>query len=223
MGCCLEEQFQLLSSEVFPWHLVMMMPVHVSSTGQSCGKTLRCSPPGLILAVTVRVDKCCWILAGSCVPLLEMARGGRGYRSHAFACSIKAWFQQLLMRFPLHLESFILASKLCLPDDLSHPEAARNSCQVISWVWVPKTVIQPWEDEKKKKSQTPVLTFGGSGWAQGLGVVGKGGQESGWHKVMENSGSKARDSEDWGPGKSGTNRRWVFNQEQSFYFSQPWQ
>ena len=49
---------------------------------------------------------------------------------------------------------------------------------------------------KKKKSQTPVLTFGGSGWAQGLGVVGKGGQESGWHKVMENSGSKARDSED---------------------------
>lgn len=48
---------------------------HVSSS-QSCGKTLRCSPPGLTLAIPVRVDKCCWILAGSCVPLLEMARLG---------------------------------------------------------------------------------------------------------------------------------------------------
>lgn len=54
-------------------------------------------------------------------------------------------------------------------------------------------------------------------------MVGKGGQESGWHEATENFGNRARDSGDGGPAKFGISKSWVFNQEQSLHFSRPWQ
>lgn len=79
-----------------------------------------------------------------------------------------------------------------MSSSLSHSEAAQNSfVRPYLEFWLQKCHCELVRGDKKSK--TPVLTFGGQAYR--LGVVGKRGPDSGWHKDMEKFGSRARDSE----------------------------
>lgn len=90
-----------------------------------------------------------------------------------------------------------------LPDSLSHQEPAQVSLvRPYLEFWFKKMSLWISYGETKG-NKTPALTFGVS---LGLGAwcSEDRGQDSGWHKDMENSRGRARASKDWGPGKPGT-------------------
>lgn len=94
------------------------------------------------------------------------------------------------------------------------------SDHIVSFGFKNVTVDQLWGDKRKQNSSSD---FWGEPGLRGLVHLRIGGQDSGWHEDMENCGSRAGASKDRGPGKPGTGTSWVFNQEHSLIFPQPWQ